>query len=893
MRNHFSFWRFSGLVFVAFLLISFIWPQTASASASLTVSSASLATDGKTITVNIGGVSGSLTPTTGLVGFTVKVGSVVYPTSTPITASGSTVTIVTSALIATSTTVTIDLSASPTSNLTDDGGNTPQGQTGQAVTNFSGITLTSFDATNSAIQFSGVVPTISSTFSLGARNGQLDVSITGTCANLAMNNSAGNTFTITVDEVTSTIRSVGSQQKWSLFCELTDTAHRVSITSSGGALVSTGLFQVSGSAPALSLPTDIGNIYNLQDAATQNSSLITSGWAYDGTYLAYKTYWPDEKIKFTAAPTKISIWIYNKSSPFYLERDGVVIASTTTSGASTWGYITLASDLDGQTHTYSIGTGGYASTYSYVYGLALVGGTLGTQPSSLSTSIGGYGDSITAANQLTGVTSDKSFVFKLAQRSGVNPINRGIGGSRVIGSGDTRYADITGATPTPSYVTILYGINDVGTSAAFLTSYTNMLNSLTTALPTTKFMIMGLLQNAYTAQRNIDIRSAMTANGSANLYYLDTSGWTLPDMNGNHPGVVGYANMTNYITPYVSTTGYTVSGPSSGLPNVASTDFTLILANSGTFDGAATSTITIAASNGTITATAASGSITNNGTATVTVKPAVDTSSFTFTYTPTTAGAKTLTFTNGPGWTNPSAATYTALDAVVPAITLTPPSATVSGSVTLSAVATDDVSLSGVKFYHGTTLINDEVTATSSPDTYTTSWDTTGVSDGSYSLIAVARDSSNNYATSSPVTVTVVNTVATPTESHTQTSGSSVSNQVSNLLAMGNQQAADKLKKQYPYLFANGKTIKTNTSTKITQTLSLKAKGSQVKLLQQFLNNHGFLIAKKGAGSLGKETTYFGQATKKAVIRFQKAKGIKPASGVVGPLTRKAMGAFN
>jgi peptidoglycan hydrolase-like protein with peptidoglycan-binding domain len=56
--------------------------------------------------------------------------------------------------------------------------------------------------------------------------------------------------------------------------------------------------------------------------------------------------------------------------------------------------------------------------------------------------------------------------------------------------------------------------------------------------------------------------------------------------------------------------------------------------------------------------------------------------------------------------------------------------------------------------------------------------------------------------------------------------------------------------------------------------------------MQKFLNASGFVIAKTGAGSPGKETTYFGSATKAALIKFQKAKKISPASGFFGPMTR-------
>lgn len=63
----------------------------------------------------------------------------------------------------------------------------------------------------------------------------------------------------------------------------------------------------------------------------------------------------------------------------------------------------------------------------------------------------------------------------------------------------------------------------------------------------------------------------------------------------------------------------------------------------------------------------------------------------------------------------------------------------------------------------------------------------------------------------------------------------------------------------------------------------------QVKLLQKILNDNGFIVATKGAGSPGQETTFFGANTKRAVMQFQKKNKIKPVSGLVGPLTRKLL----
>lgn len=64
--------------------------------------------------------------------------------------------------------------------------------------------------------------------------------------------------------------------------------------------------------------------------------------------------------------------------------------------------------------------------------------------------------------------------------------------------------------------------------------------------------------------------------------------------------------------------------------------------------------------------------------------------------------------------------------------------------------------------------------------------------------------------------------------------------------------------------------------------------GADVKELQKCLNEHGFTIASSGYGSKGKETTYFGTSTLKALIAFQKANNLPP-TGYLGPMTRVMM----
>lgn len=61
---------------------------------------------------------------------------------------------------------------------------------------------------------------------------------------------------------------------------------------------------------------------------------------------------------------------------------------------------------------------------------------------------------------------------------------------------------------------------------------------------------------------------------------------------------------------------------------------------------------------------------------------------------------------------------------------------------------------------------------------------------------------------------------------------------------------------------------------------------SDVLELQKFLNTNGYEVSAIGGGSAGHETNYFGNSTKNALIKFQKANNIAPSVGFFGQITR-------
>jgi len=136
-----------------------------------------------------------------------------------------------------------------------------------------------------------------------------------------------------------------------------------------------------------------------------------------------------------------------------------------------------------------------------------------------------------------------------------------------------------------------------------------------------------------------------------------------------------------------------------------------------------------------------------------------------FTPTTTATASATVSFTAN-GSSNSAIAMGSGAaptDTTPPTIAMIAPlaGATVTGKVTVSASATDNVGVASVQFKLDG--VNLGVQVTTPP--YTATWDTTTAASGAHTLSAVARDASGNTGTSARVTVTVANgsTTAAPT----------------------------------------------------------------------------------------------------------------------------------
>jgi peptidoglycan hydrolase-like protein with peptidoglycan-binding domain len=155
----------------------------------------------------------------------------------------------------------------------------------------------------------------------------------------------------------------------------------------------------------------------------------------------------------------------------------------------------------------------------------------------------------------------------------------------------------------------------------------------------------------------------------------------------------------------------------------------------------------------------ASGLVTGTGTTTITIDPSVSLSSATEYYVQITSGAfRDAVLNSYAGISSTTVWSFTVSDTTVPIVSMTAPinNTTVSGaSVTISAVASDNVGVVGVQFKLDDTI---DVGSEDMTSAYSVTWDSTAVSDGIHTLSAVARDADGNMTTALEINVTVDNT---------------------------------------------------------------------------------------------------------------------------------------
>ena len=224
--------------------------------------------------------------------------------------------------------------------------------------------------------------------------------------------------------------------------------------------------------------------------------------------------------------------------------------------------------------------------------------------------------------------------------------------------------------------------------------------------------------------------------------------------------------------------------------------------------------------------------------------------------------------------------------------------ATASGREQLAVDNTDDATGSVCNDstskigYVATKFMTAVVTPSTTLCTTAAATPTSGGGGGSYSSATSATPATPTVTTTPAVTPAVPATPAVPVTPAKSASGLSATQiqSILNVLASFNADASviAKVKASLEGTVTTGSVTSTAVSV-FKSNLTVGSLGSEVKALQEYLNAKGYTVATTGPGSPGGETTRFGALTRAALIKYQKAKGITPAVGYFGPITRAAI----
>lgn len=265
------------------------------------------------------------------------------------------------------------------------------------------------------------------------------------------------------------------------------------------------------------------------------------------------------------------------------------------------------------------------------------------------------------------------------------------------------------------------------------------------------------------------------------------------------------------------------------------------------------------------------------------------------TVTPNASTTYTLTATNSAGSATANV-TVTILpppDFVPPTTSITAPplSATVSSTITVTANASDNVSVTKVELW-----IDGVIAGTDSASPYTFSVNTLSLVNGPHVLQTKAYDAAGNIGNSTNLLVTVANPgggtpapiIPAPSPSASGGTNGGGFNPPS-LGGVSSSTSIVDLKALLASLIAKVKALIAQLNHQLTQSftrnLTVGSYGPDVRNLQAFLNINGYPITASGLGSPGNEVLYFGQKTAQALAKYQAAHGL-PATGFLGAKTR-------
>jgi len=237
-----------------------------------------------------------------------------------------------------------------------------------------------------------------------------------------------------------------------------------------------------------------------------------------------------------------------------------------------------------------------------------------------------------------------------------------------------------------------------------------------------------------------------------------------------------------------------------------------------------------------------------------------------------------------------SGTTLPTSDVTPPSVAITNPmnGETVAGTITISGGSSDNVGVANVQI----SIDGGSYQTAQGTTSWTYNLDTTQLGNGNHTITAETLDLSGN--TNSTAIVVNVNNQASSggggggggggTGGGVGTGGGGSPTQP--IDTSGLEALLQSLLKELEALISQ---LNAQLVATFTRNLTIGSSGADVKNLQVFLNDNGYTVASSGSGSPGNEGMIFGAKTAAALAKWQKANGITPASGILGPKTREYM----
>jgi lysophospholipase L1-like esterase len=453
-------------------------------------------------------------------------------------------------------------------------------------------TTTWFGPTNAYIIYGGAVGASTaggrSVAVISGVNGQAQFTAAGTAISLSVypTTTTGCTFSVDGTATTPTL-TAATWQVTSILSGGVDTPHTIIITGTNTCYLdksavtgSTGFVELTGSAPTLNYAAAFGPV------VYTTTTILPANVTSDGTMYAnssstglYSSGNVDAQIRFRATCTDIWIWAYQTTAVSYNLFINRVPGATTAMGSSGWGWVHVATGLNAAAEAEYLITFPNAQQQG-VLEIMAGGGTFNNSFLPPHRSYVAFGDSIT---QATGGSTIQDSTYGYPRLTGqglaYGLLNMGQNGAHVVGTTgsalDYRTGYITsqfapngasiGSGQAPSIVSILGGVNDIGTSspAVFQASYQDMLYKLVFGMPaSTVFYCWDVLDTGYATVAQIApfraaVQQAVASMQSPHVIHVLTAGWWYPYLQATavgtdlHPNVSGYATIEQKWLPTV------------------------------------------------------------------------------------------------------------------------------------------------------------------------------------------------------------------------------------------------------------------------------------------------------------------------------------------------------